>query len=178
MFKSMDASERFRAEIANVLFHSFAEFSEKLNIFQKESGFMFRKRDAIKLPFLSPDYERLVYKRVYYVCIHYGSYKSTSARPFKYRTIRCDCPSAFYLLLKDNFLTVKTFRMIHNHPPEPTVVKRRKVGGSSDGINLRPVDVSVSRGHGSYRPNPGVVEARRKRLSPLINELKSLLLVR
>lgn len=47
--------------------------------------------------------------------------------PWFCSTIRCDCPAAFYLLMKDSVLTVKKFKMVHNHPPEPFVVKRKRL---------------------------------------------------
>ncbi|KAL5965339.1 hypothetical protein TSMEX_006933 [Taenia solium] len=133
----MDATEAFKLSIADFLFQSFDDFVEKLQLFQQESGFVFRKRDAIKLPSMSPDFQRLVYKRVYYVCIHYGSYKSTAVNPLKHRTIRCDCPAAFYLLMKDSVLTVKKFKMVHNHPPEPVVVKRRRLVKCSQVVEMQ-----------------------------------------
>ncbi|CUT99048.1 conserved hypothetical protein [Echinococcus multilocularis] len=171
----MDVTEKFNISIANFPFQSFDDFVEKLQVFQQESGFMFRKRDAIKLPPMSPDFQRLVYKRVYYVCIHYGSYKSTAVDPLKHRTIRCDCPAAFYLLMKDSVLTVKKFKMIHNHPPEPAVVKRRRLVKSPRMADMQSVDRLKELA--SCSPSLNVIPVRRKRLGPVLERLESLLLV-
>uniref|UniRef100_A0A915ESW9 FAR1 domain-containing protein n=1 Tax=Echinococcus canadensis TaxID=519352 RepID=A0A915ESW9_9CEST len=187
----MDVTEKFNISIANFPFQSFDDFVEKLQLFQQESGFMFRKRDAIKLQPMSPDFQRLVYKRVYYVCIHYGSYKSTAVDPLKHRTIRCDCPAAFYLLMKDSALTVKKFKMIHNHPPEPTVVKRRRLVKRPRMADMQSAGRSCesTSSHLSTRlpdrlkelapcsPSLNVIPVRRKRLGPVLERLESLLLV-
>ncbi|VDM30434.1 unnamed protein product [Hydatigera taeniaeformis] len=146
----MDATEEFKRSIANCPFQSFDDFSDKLQLFQQESGFIFRKRDAIKLPPISPDFQRLVYKRVYYVCIHYGSYKSTAVNPLKHRTIRCDCPAAFYLLMKDSVLTVKKFRMVHNHPPEPVTVTRRRLFKRAQVVELPSLDHRFTSAYGDF----------------------------
>ncbi|VDK35150.1 unnamed protein product [Taenia asiatica] len=172
----MDATEEFKLSIADFLFQSFDDFVEKLQLFQQESGFVFRKRDAIKLPPVSPDFQRLVYKRVYYVCIHYGSYKSTAVNPLKHRTIRCDCPAAFYLLMKDSVLTMKKFKMVHNHPPEPVVVKRRRLVKRSQVVEMQSPDFLKELA--PCPPSVNVISIRKKRLKPVLDQLESFLLVR
>ncbi|VDL57259.1 unnamed protein product [Hymenolepis diminuta] len=116
----IDCGDSFRQAFPLMSAGSYSELAGRLKHFEKKTGSVYIKystglfSDTVDLQEV-----RCKYKKIRYVCVHYGSRKSEPIRRRNQHTTKIGCGSCFSVKYKDGRLHIVNYDMRHCHPVDP-----------------------------------------------------------
>ncbi|KAM7533212.1 hypothetical protein Aperf_G00000128066 [Anoplocephala perfoliata] len=116
----IDCGESFRQAFPTMCAESYVEFANRLKQFEKNTGSVYIKYSTgLFSNTMDPQEVRCRYKKIRYVCVHYGSRRSEPVRRRNQHTTKIGCGSCFSVKYADGFLQIVSYDMRHCHPVDP-----------------------------------------------------------
>ncbi|VDO07643.1 unnamed protein product [Rodentolepis nana] len=116
----IDCGESFRLAFPLMSVGSYSELAARLKHFEKRTGSVYIKYSTgLFSDTVDPQEVRCKYKKIRYVCVHYGSRKSEPIRRRNQHTTKIGCGSCFSVKYKDGRLHIVSYDMKHCHPVDP-----------------------------------------------------------
>ncbi|KAL7061028.1 hypothetical protein AAHC03_09369 [Spirometra sp. Aus1] len=115
----IDCGSEFKAAFPNMSCASYVELTNRLRSFEKTTGSVYIKYSSEL--FGPGDLQRSVcrYKKLRYVCIHYGTRQSAPSLRKNQHTTKIGCSSCFSVKCVHDRLHIVNFDMRHCHPVDP-----------------------------------------------------------
>ncbi|VDD80323.1 unnamed protein product [Mesocestoides corti] len=116
----IDCSDKFREAFPGMSAGSYMEFTNRLKGFEKATGSVYIKYSS-GLFGDTEDHQQTIckYKKLRYVCVHYGSRRSEPIRRRNQHTTKIGCGSCFSVKYANGRLHIVSYDMRHCHPVDP-----------------------------------------------------------
>ncbi|EUB61010.1 Glycerophosphodiester phosphodiesterase gde1 [Echinococcus granulosus] len=115
-----DCSDSFREAFPTMSAGSYVEFTNRLKQFEKTTGSVYIKYSSGLFGNTGGRQEALCkYKKLRYVCVHYGSRRSEPIRRRNQHTTKIGCGSCFSVKYCEGRLRIVSYDMRHCHPVDP-----------------------------------------------------------
>nr|CDS28538.2 Transcription factor FAR1 [Hymenolepis microstoma] len=115
-----DITEQFLEVFQDREFSTFESLKVALGEFSRRTGSVYIKYSTgLFSDTVDPQEVRCKYKKIRYVCVHYGSRKSEPIRRRNQHTTKIGCGSCFSVKYKDGRLNIVSYDMKHCHPVDP-----------------------------------------------------------
>ncbi|KAL5967428.1 hypothetical protein TSMEX_004902 [Taenia solium] len=116
----IDCSDSFREAFPTMSAGSYVEFTNRLKQFEKTTGSVYIKYSSGLFGNTGDRQEALCkYKKLRYVCVHYGSRRSEPIRRRNQHTTKIGCGSCFSVKYCEGRLQIVSYDMRHCHPVDP-----------------------------------------------------------